>query len=286
MLSLVFNRLLGMPHVLKSIHRSSLLSAIVFVGCGVGLAGAESASQPEITDPHFQLAPGYLAKKDLPDSLVLLGPPPADSSAALARDEEFRAATIPLRGTPRWDLARADADLQFPQPAKNFSCAMGVDINEEKTPHLYRLMQKVLTDAGLSTYGVKNTYNRTRPFVVHNEGTCYPDQEPLLRTDGSYPSGHTAAGWAWALVLSEINPERADVLMKRGMEFGQSRVICDAHWQSDVDAGRIMGAATVAKLHNNAEFISDVAAAREELKTAGAVEASSCMAEEAALSAR
>jgi acid phosphatase (class A) len=271
--------------MLSKVHQVALVSAIALAGCGVSLAGAETASPP-VTDPHFQLAPGYLEQQDLPDSLVLLGPPPAEGTATLARDEESRVATIPLRGKPRWDLARTDADLAFPQPAKNFSCAMGVDIDEKKTPHLYRLMQKVLTDAGLSTYGVKNTYNRTRPFVVHNEGTCFPDQEPLLRNDGSYPSGHTAAGWAWALVLSEINPGRTDILLKRGIEFGQSRVICDAHWQSDVDAGRIMGAATVAKLHTNAEFLADVAAAREELKAAGPIDASSCAAEAAALSAQ
>lgn len=241
---------------------------------------------PKITDPHFEFAPGYLQQKDLPDSLQLLGPPPAEGSAALGRDEEARSATLPLRGKSRWDLARSDAELQFPHPAKTFSCAMGVDIDENATPHLYRLMQKVLTDAGLSTYGVKNAFNRTRPFVVHSEGTCLPEQEPVLRNDGSYPSGHTAAGWAWALVLTEINPERGNVLLKRGMEFGQSRVICNAHWQSDVDAGRLMGAATVAKLHSNAEFLADVAAAREEVNAAKASHSSSqpsCDAEEAAL---
>jgi len=205
----------------------------------------------------------------------------------LAQDEEARAATIPLRGTARWDLARLDADLQFPQPAKNFSCAMGIDISERKTPHLYRLMRKVLTDAGLSTYGVKNAYNRTRPFVVHNEGTCWPDQEALLRNDGSYPSGHTAAGWAWALALTEINPARANALLKRGLEFGQSRVICNAHWQSDVDAGRIMGAATVARLNSNPAFLADIKAARKEVETSkakGTVSQLNCAAEAAALS--
>lgn len=246
---------------------------------------ADTAS-PKVTDPHFQLAPGYLAQKDLPDSRELLGPPPAEGSAALGRDEEARSATVQLRGTARWDLARLDADLAFPQPAKNFSCAMGVRIDENATPHLYRLMQKVLTDAGLSTYGVKNSFNRVRPFVVHNEGTCWPDQEPLLRNDGSYPSGHTAAGWAWVLVLAEINPERGNILLKRGMEFGQSRVICNAHWQSDVDAGRTMGAATVATLHSNAEFLADVAAARDELaaaKASGSSSPLSCAAEDSAL---
>lgn len=263
------------------IYQVALLSAVAFAGQAIG--------QPKITDPHFQLAPGYLKQEDLPDSLKLLGPPPAAGSATLARDEEARAATIPLRGKPRWDLASLDADLEFPQPAKNFSCAMGVDINEKETPHLYRLMQKVLTDAGLSTYGVKNAFHRTRPFVVHDEGTCKAEQEPLLRNDGSYPSGHTAAGWAWALVLSEVNPERADALLERGMAFGQSRVICNAHWQSDVDAGRTMGAATVAKLHSNAEFLADVTAARKELaasKAKGPSANPSCDAETAALAAQ
>lgn len=272
--------------MVSKINMISFICVVTLASQVVGSSLAETVTKPEVTDPHFQLAPGYLAQKDLPDSLVLLGPPPAEGSAMLARDEEARSATIPLRGTPRADLARMDANLQFPQPAKNFSCAMGVDINEKTTPHLYRVMEKVLTDAGLSTYGVKNAYNRTRPFVTHNEGTCYPDQEPLLRNDGSYPSGHTAAGWAWALVLSEINPDRANFLLKRGIEFGQSRVICNAHWQSDVDAGRIMGAAAVAKLHSNTEFLADVTAAREELKNAKAAEGASCAAEEAALSAR
>jgi acid phosphatase (class A) len=273
--------------MLSKIYQLAIFSAIAFASQGMGPTVAEDTTQSGVTDPHFQLAPGYLKQTELPDSLKLLGAPPAQGSGALMRDEDARTATLPLRGQSRWDLARLDADLEFPQPAKNFSCAMGVDINDETTPHLYRLMQKVLTDAGLSTYGVKNTYNRTRPFVVHNEGTCYPIQEPVLRTDGSYPSGHTAAGWAWALVLSEINPQQTDALLKRGLEFGQSRVICNAHWQSDVDAGRIMGAATVAKLHSNAEFLADVEAARKEVRAAKATDASAkltCDAENTALS--
>lgn len=205
--------------------------------CGPALAQAGEA-QPKVTDPHFKIAPGYLKLSDLPNSLVLLGPPPETGSAALARDEEARKATIPLRNTARWTLAYTDADLAFPRAADNFSCAMGVRIDSKQTPRLYAMMQKVLSDFGLSTYGVKNKYNRARPFVVHTEATCRADQEPILRSDGSYPSGHTAAGWGWALVFAQINPELSNALLKRGLEFGQSRVVCNAHWQSDVDAGR------------------------------------------------
>lgn len=253
--------------MLSYLDKSLVISVLLVVSTATAHGDGKS---PDVTDPHFQLAPGYLQQADLPDSLQLLGQPPSADSAAFARDEEARQETIPLRGTPRWELARRDADLNFPQPAENFSCAMGMQIDDVKTPHTYKVMRKVLTDAGLSTYGMKNKYNRLRPFVTHDEGTCWPDQEPLLRSDGSYPSGHTSAGWAWALVLAQINPERANELLSRGLAFGQSRVICNAHWQSDVDAGRVMGAATVARLHADPAFLADLEAARGEVKKAKA----------------
>lgn len=254
-----------------------------------GWVGAQALSpgMQKVTDLHFEFAPGYLKQADLPNSLQLLGPPPQKDSAAFARDEEARKAALALSGTARWDLARRDADLKFPAPAENFSCAMGVGIGEKDTPKTYQIMQRVLTDAGLSTYGVKNKYNRTRPFALHDEGTCTPQDEEILRNDGSYPSGHTAAGWAWALVLAEINPERANELLARGLAFGQSRVICNAHWQSDVDAGRIMGAATVSRLQSDAGFQADLDAAKQELKNvkaAGGSAAMDCSGESAALS--
>ena len=251
-----------------------------------GMVLAEEAAT-KITDPHFKLAPGYLDTADLPLRLALLGAPPKPDSAALARDEEARRAALAPRGTAREKLAATDAELAFPGPANTFSCAMGVQISEKTTPHLYTLMQRTLTDAGGSTYAGKNAYNRTRPFVVHDESTCRKDMEPLLRTDGSWPSGHSAAGWAWGLILAQVNPARATELMTRGLAYGQSRVICNAHWQSDVDAGRIMGAATVASLQSNPAFLKDLAAAKEEIQAAqktGNKPTENCAAEGVALS--
>lgn len=226
------------------------------------------AEQTKVTDPHFQFAKGYLTESELPNSLELLLPPPDKDSRAFQRDEEARENAKKINGTERWKQAVVDAQLTFPLVAENFSGVMGFDITKKDTPHIYTLMQRVLTDAGMSTYGVKNKFNRTRPFVLHNEGTCTPDDEAVLRNDGSYPSGHTAAGWAWALVLTEVNPTKSNAILKKGVDFGDSRVICNAHWQSDVDAGRTMGAATVAVLHNNPAFLSDIAAAKKEAQQA------------------
>ena len=272
----------GQPRATSLLHAMRALAlALVLVGCATPAPEAVPEIQPG-------LLAGYLGKS-FPDSLALLPPPPAAGTAAFRNDEEISRAAQKLRGTPRYALATADADLGFPHTASVFSCALDVPISERGTPFLYQLLRRVMTDAGLATYGAKNHYNRVRPFVHFNEGTCKPDDEALLRKDGSYPSGHTSIGWAWALVLTEIAPERRDALLARGRAFGESRLVCNAHWQSDVLEGRAVGAGAVALLHSNADFKSDLDKARREieaLRTKGEKAGNQCAAEAAALAIR
>lgn len=211
------------------------------------------------------LLEGYLSPEDLPNSLELLPPPPAEGSAAFALDQETSRQDMALRGMPRWDQAVKDANLHFPEAAESFSAVVGIPITEEATPRLSMLLRRVLTDAGLSTYAAKNHYVRARPFMTNGEPICTPEDREGLMKDGSYPSGHTAIGWAWALVLCEIFPEHTDAVLARGRAFGESRMVCNVHWQSDVNEGRFMGAATVARLHADPEFLADLEAAKEEV---------------------
>ena len=105
---------------------------------------------------------------------------------------------------------------------------------------------------------------RTRPFAYWNEQSGTPADESWLRTNGSYPSGHSATGWAAALILAEINPDAATEILKRGYEFGQSRVIVGAHYQSDVDMGRQTAAGVVAVLHSDKAFNRQLQKAKKE----------------------
>jgi acid phosphatase (class A) len=206
----------------------------------------------------------------------------------MRRDEEARRVAARLKGSARYQIASKDAVIGFPEIPDDFSCAMGFTISKEATPHLYGLLSKSLIDVGLSTYKAKDHYKRTRPFVVHNAATCYPKDDALLRKDGSYPSGHSAIGWGFALILAELNPGRADSLLQRGREFGQSRLICDAHWQSDIDAGRVIAAATVARLHADPTFRANLDETRAEVQAAlkvSRVTTEGCAAETAALTA-
>ncbi|SEB24711.1 phosphatase PAP2 family protein [Variovorax sp. YR216] len=211
---------------------------------------------------------GYLPRNALPDSLTLVPPPPSAGTAAFAADEAAYRSTRGLRDSGRWKQASEDAVLRFPQAAGTFSCAAGVPITENDTPHAYMLLRRTLADAGLATYAAKDRYKRARPFTTDNQATCTPAEEAGLAKDGSYPSGHASLGWAWALVLAEIVPERADAILQRGVTYGQSRVICGVHWQSDVDAGRLVAAGVVARLHAEPAFVAELGAARKEIRDA------------------
>jgi acid phosphatase (class A) len=234
----------------------------ISAGCGIFTMTTKPAS---VSETRPGVVTGYLAPQALPNSVALLPSPPAAGSAALALDTEANRESIGSRGTPRWRLAAEDADLRPSQVAGTFSCALNAPITEQETPRLYQLMRRVMIDAALSTFRAKSQYNRPRPFVVNKKTTCTPAEEGILMKSGSYPSGHAAIGWALALILCEIAPEQTDALLARGRAFGESRMVCNVHWQSDVSEGRMMGAATVARLHADPQFRADVEAAKAEL---------------------
>lgn len=237
--------------------------------------------------PGSGVLQGYLDKANYPDSLALLAPPPAPGSAAALADEARHRQTRHLLQTTRGRLAQQDANYLFPKAGEVFACALGLDMSAAQTPHLVTLMRRTMTDAGLATYRAKDHYQRVRPFVDYQEASCDPAGEPRLVKDGSYPSGHSALGWAWALVLAEVAPDRADQILARGRAYGDSRQVCGVHWQSDVEAGRLSGAATVARLHAEPLFLAQVRLAAAEVKAttaSGARTQRDCAAEAAALS--
>lgn len=265
--------------------RAALCGAALLT-CGASAAPAETPAAPPARPlPSGYLAP-YLAADARPNGLAFTPPPPAPGSAAQARDDEASKALLALRGTPRWDVATADAVLAFPKAAETFSCALGVQIDEPSTPKLYTILRRTLLDAGLAPYSVKNLYKRERPFMSNGQPICTPAEDAVLRRDGSYPSGHSAVGWTWGLILAEAAPDRGDALVARGRAFGQSRAVCNVHWLSDTEEGRVVGTAVFVRLQGNAEFQADLAAARNEIaaaRAAGKTPKRDCAAETAAL---
>ncbi len=247
-----------------SMFRTSACAILMAMTASV--AFAQDAPAKKVKDHRTNPDVFFLQEGDVPNSYLLLPPPPDGASITFLNDQARYTWGKTMRNTPRGDQAVTDARVEGNGVPEAFSEAFGVEINED-TPEILKLVVGMREDAGdLGTREAKNYYNRQRPFSFYEEDTCNPEQQEELSTNGSYPSGHTSIGWATALVLAEINPERQNEILKRGYEMGESRVICGYHFQSDVDAGRITGAVTVARLHADPKFQAQLEKAKKEFK--------------------
>ena len=218
---------------------------------------AQAQSKPE---PYFSF-------RELPNMLKLAPAPPDTMGAAFTYDiMQYMWGKEMRQNKERADIAIRDAVYSLECIAQEFSEPFGLTISEENTPEIWKLLRDAKATCEAISGFPKYYYKRKRPFVRFQEPTATPQFEPELRRNFSYPSGHTILGWASALLLTEINPERADTILARGMMYGESRVIVGAHWQSDVDAGRLAAAAAYARMHTSDRFLEQMRRARQEFQ--------------------
>ena len=241
----------------------TVLIALVAFVLSTGCTNPEKQSTKSLIPEMERLGSrGFLSMDALPDSVALLPPPPAEGSIAYELDKEINRKSFSLRGSPRWDMAADHLNELIPDSIDAFYCSLNAQITEDETPYLYALLFRTFDDITFTQLATNYKYNRPRPFFVNNEPKCVRQKRGYYE---SYPSGGAAAFWAMALILSEIAPERSDDIFARGRAFGQSYVICNDRWQSDVNEGRVIGSIVVARLHALPEFQEYIEAAKLEL---------------------
>jgi membrane-associated phospholipid phosphatase len=226
----------------------------------------------------------YLQSVAKPNLMQILPPPPASGSPGDADDRATFRETRKLQGSERWKLATSDVTTG---PFQTFACAMNMQLDAARAPALARVLDRM--GGGMIVDPVKKGYARRRPYLDDPLPICEA-KTAHLAGNGDYPSGHTTGGWAQALVLAELMPERATPILQRGRVFGESRYICGAHSKSAVDAGFMAGAVVVSSLHASPEFRADMDAARAELAqlraTAAVPNRGTCQAERGTLATR
>ncbi|MES1197032.1 MAG: phosphatase PAP2 family protein [Pseudomonadota bacterium] len=215
---------------------------------------APTFAQTSLTPAQRQGAP-------IIEGVQFIGPPPAPDSAQAAAD---RLATHPQVSAERLAQAVSDETLD---PWLAFHSIFGDSFTAARLPHTADLLRLVAVTAGPVIGATKGAQMRPRPFIADPSVVQCPLDESL-RTQSSYPSGHSTIGYAWALVLAELAPSRADAILLRGREYGDSRVICGMHFPSDVRAGRLLASGIVARLHADPAFRRALDAARRELARA------------------
>lgn len=240
-------------------RRTLLLVSVALVGLRL------SAQTTRPTGNAATQPSSFLTVEQTPDATVYLPAPPDTSSTAYLQDFARYQWGKGERAKARGAQARFDCHWQTDSILKGYAPCVGFSITRDGMPETFKLMDMVCNDASHSVRRAKQKYMRKRPYVQFHEHPDNRDDEETLRATGSYPSGHSARGWATALVLAELLPDSADAILTRGYQYGESRVIEGYHYQSDVDAARLAASAVVARLHAASTFQKQLALAKKEL---------------------
>ena len=207
-----------------------VLSFALSQSCSVGRGVVASEGQK---------VPTYFTIDQMPDLVKCLPAPPAWKSQEFQYDSIRYFWGKALRAdSARAAVANSDAVWSLESLFASFKDQFGLTVSKETTPEIWKLLETSISTIDLIRIRPKAHFLRKRPFEYFNDHILTTWVEDELRGEGSYPSGHTIRGWSAALILSEINPDAAEALYERGWDYGESRVISGAHWQSDVDMSR------------------------------------------------
>ena len=99
---------------------------------------------------------------------------------------------------------------------------------------------------------------------IHNPEEFEEYQKTHLYAN-SYPSGHSSGMFCAAMLLMELLPNKADLILKEANQFAVNRNICRYHWTSDTINGRVLGSATNAICHAASDYYDMLNKIKKEL---------------------
>jgi acid phosphatase (class A) len=260
---------------MRKLTIAAAAAALLTGGLAVAQETAKPAAAPAQAAPAAKPAPkpkpsGYLKAEEPFDGTAFLPPYPAKGSAAEAYDIAAWRESLKGVDTPRWKQAVADDPVGLKDGLTQFQCAVGVTLNKDNAPTLMALLGKAQLDTHWAVEKAKGHFKRPRPFADDPKApTCLAiPAEMRSKVSTAYPGGHSTLGMTWGLILAELAPDRSQQVMDRVRDYSHSRLVCGIHFPSDLEAGHMLGAGLVARLHAEPEFRADMEKARAEVAAA------------------
>jgi acid phosphatase (class A) len=222
-------------------------------------AGAQTMDAPRPPKTLQVLTP------DQVDPRRLLPPPVKDGSDVQKNDlaeveRVYHARTPERRAQAEWDDKHESAQL--------FSATLGPSFDLAKLPATAKLLAEVETEQSVVANIAKAYFKRNRPWAI-DPTLVACDYRPNAPPLTSYPSGHATLSYSLGYVLAALMPDKAQAILARAQDYAYSRIVCGAHYPSDIEASHVLGTELAMMMLQNPGFQAQFQAARAELRAAG-----------------
>lgn len=192
-----------------------------------------------------------------------LAAPPSDPNGVAVDLDQVRSAQTADRAAKEEAFADADA-YDFDVLMPRFSSSAATTLAIKRRPVLAHMLRWALADAGAYGGDIKKAYPRDRPFVVDAKIQLCDEYYMRGSRGASYPSGHSTNGYLAAMVIAQADPGHANTIMARGVRYGTNRLICGAHYPTDVLAGQRFARFLFGLISVEPVYKDDLACAAEE----------------------
>jgi len=117
-----------------------------------------------------------------------------------------------------------------------------------------KVLKRIRNETDSVIGSLKDRFKRPRPFWRDTS------LKPCLGKIGglAYPSGHATLSKMYALVLSDLAPERRSEFMARADEAALYRVIGGVHHPSDIEAGKRLAETLYSMYQKSPAFLKDL----------------------------
>lgn len=183
-------------------------------------------------------------------------PPPALGSDADKADLKAELDAQNSRTPERIAEAKTDVNLSLAL----FDNVIGFKITPDSYPQSALLFHDLHKQVDVVIGESKGHWQRLRPYQSHSE------IHSLFTVGGySYPSGHSTVSFAFAVILGQLFPDKAQAFLDRAHQIAQSRVDAGVHYESDIKEGEVVGKELAKELLAKPGFKAALDAAKKEL---------------------
>jgi acid phosphatase (class A) len=241
-----------------------LLCLALVATTALTLAPAATLAQAPPTAPRPPKTLQILTPEQV-DPSRLLPPPYKDGSdlqiADLKEVERVYAGRTPeRRAQAEWDDKHESAELFF--------ATLGPQFDLKRLPATAKMLTTLDNEQSVVANIAKRYFLRNRPWAIDPKLVAC-DYKPNAAPLTSYPSGHATLSYSMGYVLAALMPEKAQAILARAQDYAYSRVVCGAHYASDIEASHVLGTELAMMMMDNPKFAAQFDAAAAELKAAG-----------------